>query len=39
MVKNFIFGAFFYSITITSTRALKHLFHWSSGSNGLVATG
>ncbi len=39
MVTNFIFGAFLYSVTITSTTALKHLFDWGSGSNGLVATG
>ncbi len=39
MVKIFIFGAFLYSVTITSTRALKQLFHWVSGSNGLVDTG
>ncbi len=39
MVKIFIFGAFLYSVTITSTRALKHLFHWGRVSNGLVDTG
>ncbi len=39
MVKSIIFGAFHYNIMIDSTRALEHLFHWGSGSNGLVATG
>ncbi len=39
MVKYFIFGAFHYTVTIGSTRPLLHLFHWGSGSNGLVATG
>ncbi len=39
MVKYFIFGAFHYNVTIASTRALLHLFHWSSGSKGLVTTG
>ncbi len=39
MVKNFIFGAFLYTVKIDSTSALQHLFHWGCGSNGLVATG
>ncbi len=39
MVKNFIFGAFLYIVMTASTRALQHLYHWGSGSNGLVGTG
>ncbi len=39
MVKKFIFGAFLYTIMIAWTRVLQHLFHWGSGSDGLVATG
>ncbi len=39
MVKNFIFGAFLYIVMTASTRALQHLYHWGSGSNGLVCTG
>ncbi len=39
MVNKFIFGAFLYRVTITSTRALQRLFHWGSGSISLVATG
>ncbi len=32
-----IFVAFLYTTTIESTRALQQLFHWGSGSNGLIA--
>ncbi len=39
MVTKLILGAFLYTITNALIRALQRLFHWGSGSNGLVATG